>query len=249
VTENPEEGMIAPWTPLGAALEAFHGGRRDAVLEVESDFFETEEVAVAEYYRPLNEALPELELEALRRCRGRVLDLGAGAGRHSLELQQAGMHPVAVDISPKAISVMKARGVEEAYCLDFRHGLSGDFDTILMMMNGIGLAGSAEKLESFLMLLRVHLRPGGRILCDASSLETALPELQAEVMEHDARGRVDLGEVFFRLRFGKLQGGWYPWLFPAPSLLELSAAGAGLRMEILSRASRGAYLALLEGTE
>jgi len=249
VTEEAKVEDVPPWAPLGAALEACHDGRRDALLEIESDFFETEEVAVTEYYRPLDMALPGLEQEALRRCRGRVLDLGAGAGRHSLELQQAGMQPVAVDISPKAVEVMKARGVGEAYCLDFRQGLPGEFDTILMMMNGIGLAGSVEELESFLVLLRAHLRPGGRILCDASSLEVALPDLQPEIMEDDAWAKADLGEVFFRLRFGELQGGWYPWLFPAPSLLEHSAAGAGLRMGILSRAGRGAYLAILEYAE
>jgi len=237
--------QIQPWAPLGTAIEAFHQGQVDSLLGIESDIFESEDVPVRDYYRPLEDPLPELEMEAMRCCRGEILDLGAGAGRHSLELQKLGFQPLAVDISPKAVDIMRRRGVLRPRCMDFRKDLEGTFDTILMMMNGIGLAGSADQLIPMLDLLRSHLKPSGQILCDASSFTHDPRAVDLEALNQEARGKPELGEVWFRLIFGQLQGSWYPWLFPTTELLRQSCASAQLTMEILSRGAAGSYLARL----
>lgn len=236
---------LAPWKPLGAALMAYHHGDRDAALQIESDIFETEVIPARNYYRPMEDPLPELEKRALRHCRAQVLDLGAGAGRHSLELQKMGLTPLAVDISLEAVEIMKARGVRQTACLDFRDSLAGKFDTILMMMNGIGLAGHNQNLQPTLQGLRRHLRAGGIILCDGAELIQDMEGEQLAEIEAEAHGRPDLGETWFRLTFGSLRGRWYPWLFPSVKQLETAATQAQLSFEVLGRGARGAYLARL----
>lgn len=233
----------APWEPLGSALEAFHRGRIDATIRIESDVFETEDVPARDYYRPLEDPLPELETEALRCCRGEVLDLGAGAGRHSLELQRLGLRPLAVDICTQAVEIMRERGVKRSQCLDFLEYPEGSFDSILMLMNGIGLAGRVDKLGPILRLLSSHLQPDGQILCDASSLSDDVDPEQLRQLKEGARGRVESGEVWFRLGFDSQPGSWYPWLFPSADALRRSCSEIGLEMRILTHGARGAYLA------
>ena len=82
---------VGPWEPMGRALLDYHRGRRNGRLEIRSDLWEDERVPVADYYRPAEASLPEIERRALARCRGRVLDGGAGAGRHALELARRGL--------------------------------------------------------------------------------------------------------------------------------------------------------------
>jgi SAM-dependent methyltransferase len=234
-----------PWTPLGAALLAFHHGRRDAVLRVDSDAFATEEVPVAAYYRPDTIDLSPLELTALDLCRGRVLDAGAGAGRHALELQRRGHQVTAIDIDAAAVQVMRARGVRDARLADVASTTQERYDTALLLMNGIGIAGEVTGLDGLLAGLVRTLAHGGQILCDSADLLEDFDRDDLENLRGRAFGNLLLGEVSFRLSFDHLRGGWYPWLFAAADLLRERARTVGLSCEIVARGPRGAFLARL----
>lgn len=233
---------VDPWTPLGAALEAFHGGRHDARLIIDSDVFESESVPVHRFYRPTGHPLSDLEFRALGRCRSRTLEVGAGAGRHALELQERGVEVTALDIDRRCVDVMRARGVIDPRQGDIFTLATGHFDTILLMMNGIGIAGDVSGLERLLKVFAGLLADGGRLVFDASSLGTVLGGVSAEAAASVAIGRPDYGEVFFRLTFEDLRGPWYPWLFPAESMVVDSAARSGFACRVLARGARGAYL-------
>ncbi len=234
---------VDPWAPLGAALLAYHNGRHDAVLRVDSDVFDSEKVAVRLYYRPDEDPLSDLDLRALDRCTGRVLDAGAGAGRHALDLQCRGLEVTALDVSTNAVRVMQDRGISDVRQGDIYTSDLGSYDTILLLMNGIGLAGGPEGLERLFDRFRRLLRPGGRVIFDAAGLDAAVRKDEFEELTDLAIGRPRLGEVFFRLTFDDLEGSWYPWLFPTPTMMTEAARAAGFEFTVIGRGARGAFLA------
>ena len=121
------------------------------------------------YFRSMEE-MPELEWIALQQCRGKILDIGAGAGSHALALQQLGQSVTALEISPLASDVIKARGVKKVLCADvFRLAGRKKYDTLLLMMNGIGLTGTLSGLRDFLRTSRALLHPGGHLIFDSSA--------------------------------------------------------------------------------
>jgi SAM-dependent methyltransferase len=243
------DGDPAPWAPLGAALLDYHRGDHDAKIIVASSLWEDEQTPVAAFYRPLEHALPELERIAIARCRGAVLDLGAGSGRHAVELQAAGHPVVAVDILPEAVAIMRERGVRDPRCGGLESVRGETFDTILMLMHGLGAVGDIRGLGHLLEQLPGLLAPGGALICDSADLATVLqdeaPELLDELTDRDGY----LGEVEFALSYGGTRAPSYPWLFIAPDQLEILASAAGFSTEIVARAERGSYLAKLRHDE
>lgn len=235
-----------PWAPLGAALLAYHTGRHDAVLTVESDIFDTERVAVHHYYRPDHLPLPELDSRALDRCALKILDAGAGAGRHALDLQCRGLKVTALDVSATAVQVMQDRGISDVRQGDIYTSDLDTYDTVLLLMNGIGLAGDLDGLEKLFERFRHILTPGGRVVFDAASLDATINHDGFDDLGDHAIGRPTMGEVFFRLTFENLQGSWYPWLFPTPRMVGEAARSSGFDFAVIGRGARGTYLGELE---
>jgi len=245
MTDLPVD-RTACWRPLGVALLEYHRGDEDAEIIVSSGIWEDEIVPVARFYRPAHDPLPGLERSALDSCRGRVLDLGAGAGRHALELQAAGHAVVAVDLLGEAVEIMHDRGVDDA-----RHGCLGDlagetFDTVLMLMNGLGVVGDLHGLGSLLQQLPRYLKPGGRLICDSADLAAVLADESPDLCDELTRPSAYVGEVEFRLEYGDLLGPTYPWLFIDPDTLALIAGAAGFDCRIEARGERGSFVASMQ---
>jgi len=234
------------WAPLGRALSDYHRGLKNRHFVVHSDLWDDEPTPVEEYYRPDHLPIPDLELRALSLCRGRVLDVGAGAGRHVLELQTRGFDVTALDVCRDAVAVMRQRGVRDARCGDL--GALGEerFDTVLLLMHGIGIVGTLDGLAAFLAVVTRNLSPGGRIVCDSADLTVVLPSLAGRSEYSDSHPMGYPGEVEFRLTYGGLEGQPYPWLFVDPLTLERYARAAGYRSTIACRGARGAFVAVLE---
>ena len=154
------------WAPHGAALRAFLAGREDAEVVVRGEDGEEERTPARVFFRGPKE-FSSLEEVALDLCRGRVLDVGAGAGCHSLVLQERGLAVVAIDVAPEAVEVMRSRGVRDVRCGDVFAWAGGRFDTLLILMNGIGLVGSLDGLDRFLRDTSRLLNAGGQILLDS----------------------------------------------------------------------------------
>ena len=132
---------------MGKAIADFYKGRCDGKLRVLSPMFEEDEIPVTTLFRSFRD-MPKLEQKALKMAKGRILDVGAGSGCHSLWLQDKGLDVTAVDISPYSIETMKERGVVNVLEQDF-FTLEDKYDTILMLMNGIGIVGGLDKLPDF----------------------------------------------------------------------------------------------------
>ncbi|WP_345226326.1 class I SAM-dependent methyltransferase [Hymenobacter koreensis] len=231
--------------PVGHALLDYQKGQTTGLLTVHSNVTEDEELAVDYFFRTLWE-MPELERMALDECRGRVLDLGAGAGCHSLELQQRGFTVKAVDESVGAVATMQQRGVQEVACHDVLHLPAPDgqpFDTLLMLMNGLGLVGSLEGLEQFLERVKTQLAPNGQILATSSDI-SYLFEDEDGALVINLNGPY-YGEVEYQFGYQKQVGKSFGWLFADPSIVQDYAEAAGYDVEFLGEDDQQQFLVRL----
>ena len=154
---------------MGRAIADYWKTKKADRLRVFSPMFEEDEIPLTTLFRRKYKAMPEIERKALDMATGKTLDVGAGSGCHSLVLQEKGIDVTAIDISPLSVQTMKERGVKNVLEQDF-FTLEGQFDTILMLMNGIGIVGTLERLPKFFRQLDNILAPGGQVLCDSSDI-------------------------------------------------------------------------------
>ena len=232
--------MTTDKDPMGQAIADFHKNGKASRLRVLSPMLEEDEIPVKTLFRTLGD-MPVIEQTALRQATGRILDVGAGAGCHSLALQAMGQPSVtAIDISPLAVQTMRDRGVSDVREQDF-FTLDGQYDTILMLMNGIGIVGTVNRLPAFFMQLDSLLAPGGQLLCDSSDI--------CYIYE-DEDGFIDLtgvegyyGEMTYQMQYKGAKGDSFPWLFIDPETMGQQAAAHGFKMEIIARGDHYDYLA------
>jgi SAM-dependent methyltransferase len=234
----------AAWKPHGAALLDYFKGETSAEIVVHGDDGETETVPIQVFYRGPAD-FSALEEAALDCCRGRVLDAGAGSGCHSLVLQEQGLSVCAIDIAPEAVEVMRKRGVKDARCADIFSFEAEPFDTILLMMNGIGVVGDLAGLDRFLERVGRLLRPDGVILLDSYDPGwTEDPGKEAAPGASSRPGRY-VGEMRFQLEYRGAMGPSLEWLFVDPETLADHAGRAGWSCEVIWQEEEGHYLARL----
>jgi SAM-dependent methyltransferase len=220
---------------LDDVLAAYVAGQGDTHLEMRTDIGGSEEVPAALFFRDPAEGGP-LERRALEECRGRTLDVGAGVGAFSLPLQRRGLHVTALEVLPTACDILMRRGIRDVRRGDVDAlGDLGQFDTVLAMMNGLGLAGSLAGLGRFLAALKRRLTRGGQILADSTD-----PEGWGVTGD----GRYP-GEVHMQLVHEGSCGEPFPFLFVDADTLEREAGRAGLTCEVLERDDDGRYLVRL----
>lgn len=208
---------LSTWKPHAAAMEAYHRGKRDATVVVYDDF-ERDEVPVSYFFRP-PEHFPPLEQLALKLCRGRVLDVGAGSGCHSLALQERGLEVTAIEILPPLVRILQERGVRDARLATWMDVKAEPFDTVFMMMNGLGLTETLAGLRRFLSEARRLVRPGGQILADSTDVRM---RLDREAGRTGALERADgryVGELHFQIEYSGVKGDPFPQLYVDPNTL------------------------------
>lgn len=228
---------------LGKALEEFHNGNTGFPLFSHSSLGETQELNPEYFFRGLHK-MPELEKHALSLATGNVLDVGCGAGSHCLLLQEKGLEVTGLDNSEGAIRVARKRGVQHVICQDIENFDSGNFQTILLLMNGAGLAGTLKHLPVFLKHLAKLLTDEGQILLDSSDI--------IYVYESDEDGGVwvpgDMeyyGEVSYKWKYRGQTGPEFSWLFVDFKSLKEAASKVGLTAELLMNGPHYDYLARL----
>src|SRR5215217_3717979 len=207
------------------------------ILWVHNSYDEPEEMPVDIYFRNERE-MPPLELKALDMCRGKILDAGAGVGSHALILQKRGMDVTGMDISESAVKIMKQRGLKQAFQGNILTLKEKKYDTLLFMMNGIGLTGSLQGLKSFLNDAKELLNPGGQLVFDSSDLlylyqEIAFPE------------NGYYGEVSFRYEYKSIKGNWFKWDYVDQKTLKDLASSLDWNTEIIYEDEHDQYLARL----
>jgi SAM-dependent methyltransferase len=206
-------------------------------VTVRYDTGEVEELDAAAFFRP-PEDMDVLDLRALDGAKGRVLDVGAGAGAHALALEARGLAVTALELVPEAARVLRSRGLADVVEADlWRFSPRRRYDTVLALMNGAGLAGTLGRLASLIQRLGSFLAPGGALLMDSADLtEDAGPDT--------GDGRYP-GDLQIQLAYRGAKGPPFPHVFVDPTRLEAAARAAGWQAVILARDGEGRYLARL----
>lgn len=224
---------------MGKAIADFYKGRRDGVLRVLSPMFEEDEIPLKTLFRTFRE-MPKIEQTALKMTKGRTLDVGAASGCHSLWLQEKGFDVTAIDISPYSVEVMKERGIANVLEQDF-FTLEEKYDTILMLMNGIGIVGSLNRLPNFFKHIDKILADGGQLLCDSSDLCYLYEDEDGDIELPDD-GKY-YGELEYTMCYDDVKGESFPWLYVDINTLRIHAEACGFKVEIVKRGDHYDYLA------
>lgn len=228
---------------LGIALESFEKGNHSASLIIHSPDFDPDIQPLGYYFRSW-EQMPEIEKMALENARGKILDIGAGAGCHSLELQKRGAEVSALELSKKACKLMKKRGIINLINSDIFGMAQSRFDTLLMLMNGIGLVGNISGLQIFLAHAKSWMNPGGQILLDSANLSHIFNESENEELEN-AFERPYFGEIEFVMEFEGVKSDSFTWLYIDFDSLCFYAEREGYIPELLMEDDNYQYLARL----
>lgn len=229
--------------PMGAAIADYFEHRKADRLRVFSSQFDEDEISVKELFRSARQ-MPILERTALEMATGKILDVGAGSGCHSLALQEAGKEVHAIDISPLSVEVIKKRGIRNVTHTNlFDERFCNSYDTILMLMNGAGIIGKLENLPAFFQKMKQLLNHGGYILMDSSDLRYLFEE-------EDGSFVIDLagdyyGEVDFQMQYKDIKGDSFDWLYIDFQTLSLYAAENGFKAELIKEGKHYDYLAKL----
>ena len=225
--------------PMGRAIAEYYNTGKAEKLKVFSPMFEEDELPLPTLFRSYDE-MPEIEQKALNIAKGKTLDVGAGSGCHSLVLQDRGIDITAIDISPYSVETMKERGVKKVFEQDF-FTLKGQYDTILMLMNGIGIMGTLERMSVFFKQLDRILAPGGQVLCDSSDIcyvyetDDGIIELPDDMKYY--------GELSFQMQYKDTIGEPFEWLYIDADTLMMKAEENGYAVEVLAEGNHYDYLA------
>jgi len=232
----------------GRLMNDFFKGRDvSEIIQRDDGFIEANPVSM--YFRTFRQ-WPRIERDAMNYVRGRVLDVGCGAGRHSLYLQQKKkLDVIGIDASPFAVKISKRRGLKKVKVMSFENVSSklGTFDTVIMMGNNFGLFHSFRRAR--LMLRRLHkvTGAGGRIVAETlDPYDTRDPDHLAYHRRNRRRGRMG-GQIRMRILYRKIATPWFDYLFVSRDEMEKLLQGTGWKARrVLGRGP--SYVAVIEKT-
>jgi len=233
-----------------ALLDRLDGG--SGIHVIERDDGHKEEMSADVYFLDLDEweefhVVTATDRVAVEMVSGRILDVGAGAGRHALVLQQLGHEVVALDVSPGAIEVCRERGVEQTFLGTIHELAETDpepFDAAILLGHNLALLGSPEASGPFLDSLRSLLKPDGVVV--GNTLDVYRTDDPIHLAFHQAnrdRGRLP-GQLTLRVTFEDTVGDWFDYLFVAPEELTELVERSGWRIEDMTEPNPS-YLAVL----
>jgi SAM-dependent methyltransferase len=228
--------------PMGAAIYDYHKNGKADTLVVRSSMFDDDEIPVADLFRSF-EDMPFLEQKALELAHGRILDVGAGSGCHSIALMKLGKDVTAIDISPLSVQVMLDRGVHARQVNFYDPAYDEKFDTVLMLMNGTGIIGNLDNIGNFFTRIKAVLNPDGCVLIDSSDLRYLFEEEDGSLM-------IDLaddyyGQLDYQMQYKGVVGEPFDWLYLDFNTLAYYAEENGFKSELVAEGDHYDYLARL----
>lgn len=229
---------------FGQAILDYQTNNAPEDLITETTISEEDEMSVAYLFRSHAE-MPLMEQKALQLARGKVLDVGCGAGSHSLYLQnERNLDVTSIDISANAIQACALRGLKDAKIQDVMTLSDEKYDTILLLMNGAGMCGKLKNIPNFLVKLKSLLLPGGQILLDSSDI--------IYMFDDDEDGGKWIpsdnhyyGEIVFNISYKGEKEKPFDWMFIDYNTLQNAALDNGLQCELILEGEHYDYLAKL----
>lgn len=228
---------------FGQAILDYQTNNNPENIITETSISEEDEMSIAYLFRDYDQ-MPKIEQKALQLAKGRILDVGCGAGSHSLTLQNdRHLDITSIDISEKAIEACKLRGLKNAKVQDIMTLENEKFDTIIALMNGTGIFGTLKETPKFLQKLKSLLNPGGQILIDSSDIIYMFDDDEDGGKWIPSNGYY--GELTFTISYKKHTEKTFPWLYLDYNTLQNAAFANGLQCELLLEGEHYDYLARL----
>lgn len=229
---------------FGKAILDYQTNNKPEDLITETSISEADEMSVAYLFRDYS-AMPATEQKAMQLAKGHVLDVGCGAGSHSLYLQNnRKLKVTAIDISENAIQACKLRGIETAFTEDIRFLSTGEqYDTILLLMNGTGIFGKLSNISAYLQKLKSLLNSNGQILIDSSDIIYMFDDDEDGGKWIPADGYY--GEVTFSILYKGETENEFDWLYVDYNTLQNAALANGFECELVLEGEHYDYLAKL----
>jgi ubiquinone/menaquinone biosynthesis C-methylase UbiE len=240
---------------FGKAILDYQTNNNPEDISTETSISEADEMSVAYLFREYAE-MPKLEQKALELSKGKVLDVGAGAGSHALYLQnEKKLEVTAIDISANAIEACKLRGLKNAEVVnvldldsDTSTALSmtnqnEKYDTILLLMNGTGIFGKLDQIPTYLQKLKSLLKENGQILIDSSDIIYMFD--QDEDGAYEINGNGYYGELTFTIQYKEETEETFDWLYLDYNTLQNAAIANDLNCELIMEGEHFDYLARL----
>lgn len=227
---------------MGRAIWDYYYQENPEDLQTETSISELDDLPVSYLFRDYQE-MNALEKKALDLSFGKVLDVGSGAGSHSLYLQnERKLEVTALDISPKSIEVCKARGVKNAICEDLLQFSEKNFDTVLLLMNGTGIFQSLEHIDQYLQKLKSLVAENGQILLDSTDILYMYDQDEDGGVLVPAKGYY--GELDYYLHYKGESEEPMKWLYLDFDTLENAAFANGFKIQKIEKLE-DSYLAQL----
>jgi SAM-dependent methyltransferase len=226
----------------------FKKGEGREVIERDDGYLDPSDVAPKMYFAPIKD-WPEVEKRGIRYAKGRVLDVGCGAGRVGVHLQaEKKLRVTGIDVSPLAVRVCRLRGLRDVRLLPFEKidFETASFDTVIMFGNNFGLFGSRSGARHLLKRLHRMTSDDAVIVCDsADPYKTDNPlHLRYHAMNRE-RGRM-AGQVRIRARYLGYIGRWFDYLLVSPQEMRELVSGTGWELsEVLSSGESPLYVGIL----
>lgn len=228
---------------FGKAILDYQTNNSPEDLVTETSISDSDEMSIAYLFRAFAE-MPKIEQEALNCCHGKILDVGCGAGSHSLYLENKMKFEVtSIDISENSIKTCNLRGLKNARIQNVLEVENEKFDTILLLMNGTGIFGTLNETSKYLQKLKSLLNPNGQILLDSSDIIYMFDEDENGSYLIPANGYY--GELTFSLAYKNEKEETFPWLYLDYNTLQNAANSNGLQCEMLLEGEHFDYLARL----
>ncbi|SFB04608.1 Methyltransferase domain-containing protein [Flavobacterium swingsii] len=228
---------------FGKAILDYQTNNSPEDLITETSISEADEMSVSYLFRSYAE-MPKLEQKALQLAKGKVLDVGCGAGSHSLSLQNdRNLSVISIDISEKAIEACQLRGLQNARAANILDIENETFDTIILLMNGTGIFGTLTETTKYLQKLKSLLNPNGQILIDSSDIIYMFDDDEDGGKWIPSNGYY--GELTFTISYKNQKEATFPWLYLDYNTLQNAANANGLQCELVMEGEHYDYLARL----
>ena len=222
--------------PMGRAIYDYSKKAHNNIIKVYSPEFFDDYIETAYLFRGY-EDFPEVEQLAMEKAKGEILDIGCGAGIHARYLKEQGKSVEALDISPYICEVVETYGIP-THCSDIMTFSSEkSYDTLLLLMNGLGIAEKNNRLPLFLKQLKSLLSPNGQILVESCSTDY--------LFDNPKDAEEFNGEILYQMEYQDIKGTPFHWLYLPYKTLKKVALENGLHAELLMEHEGSTYLAKL----
>jgi 2-polyprenyl-3-methyl-5-hydroxy-6-metoxy-1,4-benzoquinol methylase len=225
--------------PLGIAVQDFQRTKQHKEIYIKSDIGPEEIMPISYLFRK-HYQMPILEKKALSLCKGIVLDVGAGAGAHSIWLQKNGFQVIANEISNGCVKFLNQNKIKTIN-QDIKKIEDIKVDTILLLMNGIGLAEQLNSLPNFLLHLKNLLNPNGQILLESTDISYMFNEDDGSIKLNLKKKY--FGELNYQMKYENMKGPKFKWLFVDFDTLKVITEKISLKIEMIYKGKSSQYLA------